>query len=172
MLHRLLPPNRKEAPRKKLRGIKRYFRRLFSKVEALELDVSEGAWYNFWHYHPDWYGYGNLNWPMRARHLEALAKAFGRFAQQLATSSRPYQLWIYLDANDSSQDAVYIHTPNPHSEFPRVMEWADWGCSEVSEYFEALLPGIRLRAGRWKSAEYYLYATDIGIALEEKEGRS
>lgn len=74
MLQYVLPPNRKEAPRKKLRGPKRYFRRVFSQADSCRLDVSDSAWYDFWHYHPDRYGYGNLNWPMRARHIQALAK--------------------------------------------------------------------------------------------------
>lgn len=123
MLHELLPPNRKEAPRKKLRGVRRYFRGVFSKVESFTLDVTDGVWYDFWHYHPDWYGYGNLNWSMRARHLEALARSFGRFAQQLSQFHEPYQLWIYLDVQDAAQDAVYVHTPNPNrDDFPMVAE--------------------------------------------------
>lgn len=167
MLHRLLPPNQKEAPRKRLRGLKRYFRGVFSKVEAFELDVSEGAWYDFWHYHPDWYGYGNRSWSMRARHLEALAKMFARSTQQLTQLNRPYQLWMYLDAHDSSQDAVYVHSSNPHSEFPLVADWADWGLSDVSTYFECLLPGFRFRAGRWGNSGLYVYSPDVGISLEE-----
>lgn len=168
MLHKLLPPNPKEAPRKKLRGLRGYFRGVFNKAASFNLDVSDGAWYDFWHYHPDWEGYGNLNWPMRARHIDAPALLFTRFASQLSQYPKPYQLWIYLDVNDAAQDAVFVHTPNPNrDDFPMVADSAEWGLSEVSAYFERLLPGCRLRAGRWGNSGLCVYSPDVGISLEE-----
>lgn len=168
MLQYLLPPNRKEALRKKLRGLKQYFRQVFSQADSCRLDVSDSDWYDFWHYHPDRYGYGNLNWPMRARHSEALAKVFDRYAQQLHEFKKPYQLWIWLDIRNASQDAVFVHSPNPnHDDFPLVVDGAEWGISEVSQHFEGLLPGYRLRAGRFgESDSYFVYCPDVGLSIE------
>lgn len=163
MLAHLLPPTRREAPRKKLRGKKRYFRRVCARAEALSLSVGDEDWYDLWHYHPDWYGYGNRSWAMRARHLEAVA--YAQCARQLSRFSQPYQLWIYLDAHDASQDAVYVHSPNPNrSNFPLVFDGAEWGVSEVAQFFADLLPGYRLMAARLPGG-YLVCSPDVGLPL-------
>lgn len=147
--------------------MKRYFRSVFRQAESYTLDVGQCSWFDYMHYHPDRWGYGNLGWRMRARHLEALAKVFDRFARELSRFERPYQLWIYLDVHDASYDAVFIHSPNPnHGNFPMVLEHVEWGIDEVSTYFESLLRGHRLRAGRWgDSNSYYVYSPDVGVSL-------
>jgi hypothetical protein len=174
MLHRLLLPNRKEAPRKKIRGLKRYFRRVFRGAESFCQDVNldESSYFAYHHYHPDRFGYGNLNWRMRARHLEAIAFVFATLAQQLNQFDKPHQVWIYLDA-DAQYDAVYVHSPNPNGDnFPLTLDDAEWGVPEVSGYFEALLPGYHLRAGRWSNSDsYYIYSPDLGVPLERAQPR-
>ncbi|HLN60831.1 MAG TPA: ankyrin repeat domain-containing protein, partial [Symbiobacteriaceae bacterium] len=168
MMQRLLRPNRGEAPRKKLRGLRRYFRRVFARAESETLELEADHWFDLKHYHADRYGYGNLSWPMRARHLEAMATVFKRYARELSQFEKPYQLWIYLNTRDAGQDAVFVHSPNPqHDDFPVLLDDADWGITEVSRYFEGLLPGFRLRAGRWGNSEcYYVYASGVGVPLE------
>lgn len=169
MLQHLLPPNRKEAPRKKIRGLKRYFRRVLARAEACDLDLDEDSWFEYMHEHCDWPGYGNVSWPMRARHLEALAIVFRRCAEQLKAFSKPYQLWIYLDVHQAAYDAVFVHSPNPNRDnFPLVVEGAVWGIEEVSQYFQRMLPGHPLRAGRVGDGDsYYVYSPSIGLSLEE-----
>ncbi|MDF2629689.1 MAG: hypothetical protein K0R39_3520 [Symbiobacteriaceae bacterium] len=167
MLHQLLPPNRKEAPRKKRRGLKRYFRKVIARAEAASLDLDETSWFDYMHEHPDWYGYGNLGCRMRVRHLEALAIVFRRYAEHLKTWSKPYQLWIYLDARDAAYDAVYVHSPNPHGDdFPWVPDDTVWGIAEVSRHFEKLLPGYRLRAGRYGNADAFVQPDILFIAKD------
>lgn len=168
MLHKRLPTNHQAAPRKRLRGLRGYFRGVFKAAASFHLDVSDDAWYDYWHYHPDREGYGNLNRRMRAQHIEALSLLFGRFTRQLCQYSRPYQLWIYLDVHDAALDAVYVHSPNPNEDdFPLVADCVEWGLVDVSAYFERLLPEYRIRAGWWGNSGLYVYSPDIGVSLEE-----
>ena len=39
----------------------------------------------------------------------------------------PHQAWLQIDAFDSSQDAVYLHTANPNSDnFPNAFKGTRW----------------------------------------------
>lgn len=98
-----------------------------------------------------------------------LAKVYSKFAQQLTQLNKPYQLWILLDCRDASQDAVYVHTPNPNADnFPLLLDSVEWGIGDLSRYFEDMLPGCHLRAGRMGgSGPYLLYSPEYGIALEK-----
>ena len=69
-------PELSEAPRQRFRGKKRHFRRILRK--ASEFQLHESPWWNSWHYHADWEGWGNLRWTYRR---EALALVFRRIAQ-------------------------------------------------------------------------------------------
>jgi hypothetical protein len=170
MIHQLLPPNPNAAPKKKLRGRGRYIRKMLTEATTQRVGAGHSEWYDQWHYHADWDGYGNLGWPLRETILRALATAFDRFAKQLPELNKLYQIWIYMNAGDSGQDAVFVHTPNPNqSEFPLVFDEATWGVPALSNYFEGLLPGYRIRAGtqKWMGADiYFVYSPDVGIALE------
>ncbi len=92
MIQDLLPPNPRMVPKKKLRGRKRYVRKVLKIAANYDLETTKSDWYDGWHYHPDRHGYGNLGWRMRAPHLEALATAFVRWAEQLVHFHKPYQL--------------------------------------------------------------------------------
>ena len=63
---------------KKLRGGRRYYRALTSRAESFRIDLSETSWYDLWHTHFDWCGYGRRGRRHRRPHLEALFTAFGR----------------------------------------------------------------------------------------------
>jgi hypothetical protein len=58
---------------------------------------------------------------------------FRRLLAQTAGWTQPYQCWLQIDPADSSQDAVYLHAPNPNgSEFPIEFEWVQWN-AEIPE---------------------------------------
>ncbi len=107
---------------------------------------------------------------MREPHLRALAKLFDKFAKQLHHFSKPYQLWIYLNAGDSAGDALFVHTPNLNqSEFPLIFKNARWNVSKIEEYFGNLLPEYEFQAGTeiWRGADiYFVYAKGAGIPLK------
>ena len=170
MIQDLLPPNPRMEPKRKLRGRKRYIRKVLKFAATFGLGNTASDCYGRWHYHPDRHGYGNSGWRMRAPHLEALATIFGRLAELLCHFHKPYQLWIYLDAEHSAQDGIFLYSPNPNSEdFPGVFGEVTWGLPVIEEYFERLIPGHKLRAGhsRWENHDvYFVYAPGVGVSCE------
>ena len=124
---------------KKHRGGRRYYRQLVSEAEAFVLGFSDADWYNYWHTHPDWDGRGNLGPGHREKHIQATMEIFRRVLDQATVSGRQYQSWACIDINDTSQYAVYVHTPNPHSEFPFHFDGAIWDVDPptfLAKYFD------------------------------------
>lgn len=105
--------SRAHAPRKKLRGKERFFRKVKRDAEDFRVPADPGDWRDFWHYHADWDGYGNLGWSYRRRFVAALATGFRAIATTRQSLGAPYQVWILLDGDDAGQDATFFHTPNP-----------------------------------------------------------
>lgn len=99
---------------KKIRGKRRYFRNLKRKeqVAYYELDFSEDSWFDFWHTHLDFDGYGNQSVKIRKEHIKSQLKLFNNLDEKLKEWGQPYQIWMQLSTNDSSYDAVYVHTKN------------------------------------------------------------
>ena len=112
-------------PRRKVRGRRRRYRILHR--DAARFAVRPTGWYDFVHWHVDWDGVGNLRWRERREHLSALFTMFRRLLAETAEWTTPHQVWLQIDAYDASQDAVYLHTPNPNREnFPHQFEGTDW----------------------------------------------
>lgn len=173
LIHDLFPPDPSAAPRKKLRGRRSYFRRLCREVDQLALDFSDEGWFDRWHHHPDWRGYGHLDWSVRRQHLEVLAYSFDALAGRLGGFPKSYQLWLVLNPRDSSEDGVFIHSPNPNEDNFPVSQDVEWGVPLLSDYFESLLPGYSLRAGKGGSESavvYFLYSPQHGVPLEPEVG--
>lgn len=106
---------------KKRRGLKRYYRNLHKQdvssywCEALS---DNEAWFNFAHEHFDWPGYGNKSWKEHKEHLNVLFKHFSIIENWLKSIERPIQMFAVIHTDDSEQDALYLHTPNPHTDYP------------------------------------------------------
>ena len=139
---------RKNQRWKKPRGVLRRALRAVSEVETSQLHTGPDDWYAYWHHHLDWYGLGNLNPRIRLIFLEGYAKLFDRYAQQAPELGKPYQLWISLTIHDAGQDAVFLHTPNPHADFPARLNHVNWDGTEIERLFSTWLPGYRLIAYR------------------------
>jgi hypothetical protein len=164
------PTHPERAPQKRFRGQKRYYRRVFHEAQQFSLSLEEEDWYDLWHYHADWPGYGNLSWRQRRSHIEALCCVFLNIAQQAQTCSKPYQLWMYFDLQEAGQDAVYFHTPNPNSSnFPVRLTGVTWGFSAIESFLSDMLSSLPLRAavGTGKNAGHFsVYSPARGHSLE------
>ena len=92
-------------------------------IEELDLSGGKDSWFDFWHTHLDWEGEGNNNWNVRESYLTALLKLYGLVCKRLKVYPFPFQVWIDIYEEDSSQDAVYVHTKNPNrNNFPHAFD--------------------------------------------------
>lgn len=108
---------------KKHRGLKRYYRNLaikndFDKMPWLDLGNSK-TWFDNWHLHFDWKGYGNDSFKRRKPHLDKLFRHFDTLVGRVKKIKTDFQLYSILLDFDSSSDALFLHAPNPNnSQFP------------------------------------------------------
>ena len=78
----------------------------------------DSGWFDLWHTHFDWEGYGRKSRAMRRQFLVALFRAFERALAQ-ARRRRRIQIFLSISRAEPEQDALYVHTPNPNgSSFP------------------------------------------------------
>jgi hypothetical protein len=107
-------------PQGKVRGRRRYYRKL--TLAAEKVIVQSDIWYDYRHWHVDWRGLGNFSWRERRSHLVALFAVYRQVLAQIEEWSEPHERWLQIDAADSSQDAVFLHTPNPNgTDFPLAL---------------------------------------------------
>lgn len=156
------PSEYRHQGRRRFRGRKRYYQSIQTKPQDFLPDLSPEHWYDFWHYHADWPGYGNLGWKHRKAHIRAHCLVFANFVRLLADYSQPYQLWLYLDVEDSGQDAAYFHTPNPNGDgdhFPATLPNVQRGIPALEQYLsEILMVPIRAGIEKWPSGSmFYVY---------------
>lgn len=165
------------APDWKLRGKRRYFEGVQRKADLFVLEP-EPDW-DFWHYHADWRGWGNLGWKHRGPHLQALCTVFRKICEARDRFPTPFQAWIILQDN-AGEDATYLHTPNPRGTFPVVLTDAEWGTSAAAPLVQAFLPDLPLESGwtrqlteddegkpTW-STSHWFYAPGIGEPLRPR----
>jgi len=163
------------------RGKRRAFRKAILQAEAhaAGLRADPSAWWDLWHYHADWRGWGNLSWRYRRRYLEALVIVFRKVASVGPQLSTPFQSWILLDDDDAGGDATFLHTPNANgTRFPVVFGKENWGRKLPEAGFEKLLPEYPLRIGlcEWRAESeepsvelrrsWVVYSPAVGVPLE------
>ena len=108
---------------KKQRGRKRYYKNLeiendFDKIDWLDFNGPE-SWFDNWHLHFDWQGYGNNSFKSRKPHLDKLFRHFDILVEKTKKLNGEFQLYAILLDYDSSNDALFLHTPNPdNNQFP------------------------------------------------------
>jgi len=113
---------------KKRRGLKRYYRKLRRQdvsedwIEALS---DEEAWFNLEHF--DWSEYGNISWREHKEHLDVLFRNFSIMENRLKEVGRPVQMFAVVHTDNSEEDALYFHTPNPHRDYP--IDCIKYGCA-------------------------------------------
>src|SRR4051794_18118105 len=93
----VLPRHPSKSPKRKFRGKRRYFRAVRSEAEGFVLPIGTSAWWDFWHYHSDWDGWGNASWRYRSAHLEALTIVFRKILEASPRIAVPFQTWCSID---------------------------------------------------------------------------
>ncbi|WP_160068711.1 hypothetical protein [Sphingobacterium bovisgrunnientis] len=103
---------------KKQRGLNRYYKNLatendFDKGTWLEF-INPETWFDNWHIHFDWKGYGNKRFKSRKPHLDKLFRHFD-LLEDKTKQLKDFQLYAILLDYDSYSDALFLHTPNPNN---------------------------------------------------------
>ena len=113
---------------KKLRGGRRYYAKLKERSATFAVDLEASQWYDLWHKHFDWYGYGRRDRRARQAHRTALFTAFSRILVQVAQIDRPVQVFVSIAPDRTPEDdALYLHTPNPNgTPYPHSFDGVDW----------------------------------------------
>lgn len=106
---------------------------------------------------------GRLGQSSLALSPRRLAGTGSGFSPHCPKTAEPFQLWICLDGADAGQDAVYLHSPNPHSPFPFHPEVV---CDDhrLLALMRELLPEFELRIGH--SLGFFIYSPSVGVPLE------
>ncbi|HEY8399934.1 MAG TPA: hypothetical protein VIK89_01660 [Cytophagaceae bacterium] len=137
-------------------------------LEQLDFSGGSDSWFNFWRIYFDWDGEGNTDPKLRKQFFEEMILFYQELKLQLKGYSKPYQLWIQVHEQDSSQNAVYLHTPNPEdNNFPfRLATIVPLqGLSKETEW---LINKAGLKAAMVKESNQtviYLYDNEKGEAL-------
>jgi hypothetical protein len=112
----------------------------------IEPSLPVGAeWLDLWHTHVDWTAHGNRSAAARHESLAALFAAWEEVDAWAVGLTRPWQSWLVIDAEDSGQDAVYLHTPNPNRDnFPYAFDRVDWDMTAPTWLAPFLTAGLQL----------------------------
>lgn len=172
LVARLLPPGPRYVARRRIRGQKRHYRNVQRNAQAFSRVLEPDRRSDWWHYHADFPGYGNLGWKHRRPHIVALCMVFMALVRDMANYGEPFQLWLELDAAHAGQDAMYLHAPNPNgdgSDFPFKPDDTTWGLPALEQFLGRFL-SFSLRAGTITSADgtpfYFVYSPAYGESLE------
>ena len=171
----MFEPRPQNVFRKKFRGKRRHFRNVMSAARNFSVIDHPDQWWDFWHYHADWYGCGNLRERYRFKNLSALTIVFKTIAK--ADLNGLFQTWILLNGDDAGQDATYIHSPNPNgSVFPWYVKDCTWGVPILETIVNKLLPEMEIRVGHFCRCSYdshhltdfyVIYSPDVGVNIND-----
>jgi hypothetical protein len=158
---------------KKMRGKRRYYRTLATKNDLTAVIAGfgkEDCWFNHWHDHFDWHGLGDNSFKRRKPHFDCLFRHFEICAQNSHKLRTDFQLFALINDNDSGQDALYIHTPNPYNTtFPIVWENLS-GASTLSnkalEGYLSTLEGYERVYGKGEEAFCLLWKNGVGVGVK------
>ncbi len=157
---------------RKHRGLKRYYKNLQTKEEnwsGLNFTDPDKAWFDLWHTHFDWHGYGNDSFKRRKPHLDKLFREFDVLEKKAKLLKTEFQIWATLLDFESYDDALFLHTPNPnHDNFP-------WKIKDLStknnltnkalaEYVNNL-SGYKIVFGQADENYCVIYKDKVGISI-------
>ena len=156
---------------KRHRGLRRYYRNLtiqndFDKMTWLDFEKPD-TWFDNWHIHFDWHGYGNNSFRRRKPHLDKLFRHFDLLVDSTKKLKTDFQLYTILLDFDSYSDALFLHTPNPNkSQFPFTIDSlkpdSTLSNKELIAYIENL-NGFEKLYGQADESFCLLYKKGIGI---------
>jgi len=96
---------------------------------------------------------------------------FKQLAKETEKLNIPFQLWLIAHEKNGFDDAVFLHTPNPQSEFPIKIEDVDWEDNNIATYFQESLAPYDIKVGVWCDNDlnqkiYILYSPSVGKAIQ------
>ena len=123
---------------------RKYWRNIWNGARRILIDMPGMKWCDYWHIHFDWESRGKHSRHEHRRHIRPLMHAFARAQGELRRQSTPYQIFVCIHPSDPGSDALYIHTPNPQTEFP-----VKFNDCRFSNSIPPLLMGL-VNAGRYE----------------------
>jgi len=100
----------------------KYWRILWRKARRLAINLPDKKWCDYWHMHFDWDSRGKRSCFEHRKHIRPLMFALAKTKGELARQPTPYQVFACIYPSDPGSDALYVHTPNPQTEFPAQFE--------------------------------------------------
>jgi hypothetical protein len=85
-----------------------------------------------------------------------------RIIEQLAGFAGQFQTWLSIRVPDAINDAVFIHSPNPHSTFPADFSGTDWSEEAVPVELRELGPPTMFW-GRESTGGFCGFVEGIGV---------
>jgi hypothetical protein len=134
----------------------------------LNFSGDKDSWFDFWHTHADWNGEGNTDWELRIKFIDELFDFYNECKIKLSSYPQMYQLFIFILENDSSQDAVYIHTKNPNqNNFPLKLSSKQRVKIKNEKLYQHLKSfGLQIIINEFdQEVRYYLSDQNVGLPL-------
>ena len=137
-------------------------------VSSMDFNAHQGSWFDMWHTHIDWDGTGTDNTGIRRRYMLEAIKTYDIFWSKMEDRKQPYQAWILIDLTDSSEDAIYIHAPDPAGDSPFPFSI---GLQQTTPAADDQLAGLFTEKGlslymQPDNAELYFFARPgVGVPL-------
>ncbi len=114
------------------------------------------AWFDLWHTHFDWMGYGNANFKSRKPHLDKLFRHFDLLINKASSLKTNYQIWATLLDDDSHSDAWRL------SDLSQVSTLIN---NSLIQYIEDL-DGYEKLYGKGNEAFCLLFKKNIGVSFQ------
>ncbi|AKG36180.1 hypothetical protein [Paenibacillus durus] len=147
---------------KKTRGLKKHYRRIRKNLINIPLHLDDKeSWYNMWHVHVEGKGISNISLKHRRSHIKELLNFLDGVEDHSRNSKLPFQTWIHIDAESGTCDSLYIHTPNPHTEYPYIIATKITKEMKVDPMFAGIIDeknyenGINIRAKLFNNEEKF-----------------
>ncbi len=147
---------------KNKRGLKRYYRSLETRQLKIQENWMKDSYFSYDKIWIDYYGFRGIN--KRKPHLDCLFRNFDQIADQASSNTTKFQIWIWLNENNSKDDCIIIHSPNPINSFPHKYE----NFSETSNFKNSeLINYINQYSGFKKLFLSGYYEDDNGKQVKE-----
>ena len=118
------------------------------EIRYFKLDFGAQPWFDLWHTHVDWDGHGNENSAERKKYLAQLFSCFEQLQDVAADNLAEHQVWCIV-CEDSREDAVYLHSPNPNVDnFPYEFEGVYWQ-DEIPDLIVEFFDQKKMRLGKY-----------------------
>jgi hypothetical protein len=144
-------------------------------IDSLDFSGGQNSFFDFWHIHYDFKGKGNGSFKIRIKYIQEGFRIYDALKEKLKNYPHSFQLWIGIDEEESGDDGVYLHTPNPNNDyFPHLTENKQFqSCKNLDLRNLIDKSGFKVIQTRNFDTNYYmLYKQEIGIGIELKNKKA